>query len=94
MKYVLETALLIWGVAVLISMVSNEVNYVWGGKTKYVPSMGFELTNTNTLESKSSCLDCSDKNAFILLHAKHILYIYTVFFILITTHYALHIVCV
>ena len=54
--------------------------------------VGFEPTSTNTFELESNSLDRSDKNAFILNLVKHIYSIHF-FIILITTHYASHIVC-
>ena len=61
---------------------------------KIVHSVGFEPTSTNTFELESNSLDSSDKNAFTFLRIKHFLQIHCFYpVIIITTHYASHIVC-
>ena len=49
------------------NMISNEVEYVWGGNMKHMHSVGFEHTSMNTFELETNSSDCSDKNDFILL---------------------------
>ena len=63
-------------------------------ENNYVHYVGFEPTSTNTIKLDSNSLDRSYKNAVTFLSIKHFVQIHCIYpVIIITTHYALHIVC-